>query len=186
MAAQNNKFEVFASKALADLTPEFWNEHPGALVFPTNDGRVFFNSQAYSVDETFITGKLTNHPTFNQIYSELSKYQSKLTAGTGISINDDNTISVTLEPELYEIVAQLPDTTEAKLNKIYIMPNAPTSAEGYKYNEYICIERNNVRVWELIGYFNADINLANYYTKDEIAGTYATKEELDNISIIIQ
>ena len=98
--------------------------------------------------------------------------QDKLTAGDGILIAD-NVISVTAStpsPKLYEIVLSLEDVTDPRPNIIYLVPQNP-SGETNHFIEYIWVNRK----WEELGPLPEEIDLSNYYTKDEVNGLLAGK-----------
>lgn len=98
--------------------------------------------------------------------------QEKLTAGYGIDIDNLNTISVTLDTEVFVIPVdgQLPD--EGIPNKIYLIPMLDTDADN-KYVEYMWIVSETR--WEKIGEKQIETDLSDYYKKSE---TYS-KEEVD-------
>lgn len=91
--------------------------------------------------------------------------QDKLTAGDGILIAD-NVISVTAStpsPKLYEIVLSLEDVTDPRPNIIYLVPQEQTGGTN-QFIEYIWV--NNM--WEELGPLPEEIDLSNYYTKEEV------------------
>lgn len=88
--------------------------------------------------------------------------QDKLVAGTGIAI-DGNTISCTLDTNVFEVVQSLPERPETgKENKIYVVPN-PDGQGDNMYDEYAWING----AWEKVGEFKADVDLSAYQTKQD-------------------
>lgn len=107
--------------------------------------------------------------------------QDKLTAGSGIKI-ENNTISSTLDVQLYKIVDSLP-TQDVELGKIYLVLSE-TSTESNKYTEYVYVNNE----WEIIGSYTANVDLSGYLTKTDAAstyqpkGNYALKTEIPDVS----
>ena len=104
------------------------------------------------------------------INNTLQNKQDKLTAGDGITITPDGTISVTKTSTLgfqYKIVSILPSPPKKDYeNIIYLIPNS-NGTTGNIFTEYICINRDSVYIWEQIGSLTTDVNLDNYVTKVE-------------------
>lgn len=104
------------------------------------------------------------------INNTLQSKQDKLTAGDGITITPDGTISVTNTSTLgfqYKIVSILPSPPKKDYeNIIYLIPNSK-GTDGNIFTEYICINRDSVYIWEQIGSLTTDVNLDNYVTKVE-------------------
>lgn len=111
----------------------------------------------------------SNYETIN---GAQSKYQAKLTAGTGIEITGENVINVTLDTNIYQVVESLPES-EINPNKIYLVLSAQ-SGETNLYTEYLYVNSK----WEKIGEYKADVDLTPYLKSSEAASTYATKQEL--------
>ena len=112
----------------------------------------------------------TINKTLATINNTLQNKQDKLTAGDGITIDPDGTISVTKTSTLgfqYKIVSILPSPPKKDYeNIIYLVPN-PRGVNGNIFTEYICINRDSVYIWEQIGSLTTDVNLDNYVTKVE-------------------
>ena len=108
--------------------------------------------------------------TLTNINTTLQKKQDKLTAGDGITIDPDGTISVTNTSTLgfqYKIVKMLPSPPKKDYeNIIYLVPNT-TGVNGNIFIEYICINKDSNYIWEQIGSLTTDVNLDNYVTKTE-------------------
>ena len=107
--------------------------------------------------------------------------QDKLTAGSGIKI-ENNTISSTLDVQLYKIVDSLP-IQDVEPGKIYlVLSEIPT--ESNKYTEYMYVNNE----WEIIGSYTANVDLSGYLTKTDAAstyqpkGNYALKTEIPDVS----
>lgn len=107
--------------------------------------------------------------------------QDKLTAGSGIKI-ENNTISSTIDVQLYKIVDSLP-TQDVEPGKIYLVLSE-TSTESNKYTEYVYVNNE----WEIIGSYTANVDLSGYLTKTDAAstyqpkGNYALKTEIPDVS----
>ena len=112
----------------------------------------------------------TINKTLATINNTLQNKQDKLTAGDGITITPDGTISVTKTSTLgfqYKIVSILPSPPKKDYeNIIYLVPN-PRGVNGNIFIEYICINKDSVYIWEQIGSLTTDVNLDNYVTKVE-------------------
>ena len=112
----------------------------------------------------------TINNTLTNINNTLQNKQDKLTAGDGITIDPDGTISVTNTSTLgfqYKIVKMLPSPPGKDYeNIIYLVPNT-TGVNGNIFIEYICINKDSNYIWEQIGSLTTDVNLDNYVTKTE-------------------
>lgn len=76
------------------------------------------------------------------------------------------------------VVTELPAVEEASLNTIYMIKRDAGLDGQDVYDEYIIVEVDGVKKFELLG--NTELDLGNYYTKDEIAGLgHATKSYVD-------
>ena len=64
------------------------------------------------------------------------------------------------------IVSTLPDPANAALNTIYMIKRDVGLNEKDVYDEYILVEVDGTKKFELLG--NTELDLSNYYTKDEI------------------
>lgn len=108
--------------------------------------------------------------TLATINNTLQNKQDKLTAGDGITIDPDGTISVTNTSTLgfqYKIVKMLPSPPRKDYeNIIYLVPNTQ-GVDGNIFIEYICINKDSNYIWEQIGSLTTDVNLDNYVTKTE-------------------
>ena len=115
----------------------------------------------------------TINTTLTNINTTLQKKQDKLTAGDGITIDPDGTISVTNTSTLgfqYKIVKMLPSPPRKDYeNIIYLVPNTQ-GVDGNIFIEYICINKDSKYIWEQIGSLTTDVNLDNYVTKKEFTG----------------
>lgn len=94
--------------------------------------------------------------------------QDKLIAGSGIKI-ENNTISSTLDVQLYKIVESLP-SQDIEPGKIYLVLSE-ISTESNKYTEYIYVNGE----WEIMGSYTANVDLSGYLTKTDAASTYQPK-----------
>lgn len=93
-------------------------------------------------------------------------YQKKLIPGTGIAIDEDGNIRVTLDTSIFKPVSSLPDApAEEDRNKIFLIANA-SEEEGNFYDEYIWAvnDEHPDGYWEKIG--SAKIDLSGYLTEE--------------------
>ena len=142
---------------------------------PSTDNLATKEELALKADKSALSDYLlkteaqSNYETIN---GAQSKYQAKLTAGTGIEITGENVINVTLDTNIYQVVESLPES-EINPNKIYLVLSAE-SGETNLYTEYLYVNSK----WEKIGEYKADVDLTPYLKSSEAASTYATKQEL--------
>lgn len=109
----------------------------------------------------------------------INKKQGILTAGDGISIDENNVISSTLDVTLYKVVDSLP-TEDINDNKIYLMLSED-SAENNIYTEYIHVNDK----WEIVGEYKAEVNLTPYLKSEDAAKLYATQETVNAMNEIV-
>lgn len=89
---------------------------------------------------------------------DLGNLQKSLTAGAGIAIAEDGTISTTLDVAAFKVVESLPSAPEAgNESKIHVVLDA-SGVEGNSYAEYLW----DGSKWELLGKFKADMDLSAY------------------------
>lgn len=127
----------------------------------------------------------TINKTLTTINNTLQSKQDKLTAGDGITITPDGTISVTNTNTLgfqYKIVSVLPSPPKKDYeNIIYLVPNSK-GADGNIFTEYICINKDSDYIWEQIGSLTTDINLDNYVTKTEFSALQSVVLTAQNVT----
>jgi hypothetical protein len=115
--------------------------------------------------------ELENYVTNIQHIQDLATKQNVLTAGSGISIEDD-TISVDVDTNPILIVSELPSNPNP--DKIYLLETVQDGETVYIEHRYI----NNE--WVEFGRKEITIDLAPYATKSEVSSTlnnYLTKAE---------
>lgn len=123
---------------------------------------------------TALATKADKSTTYNktEVDSEINTInqtkQDKLTAGSGIKI-ENNTISSTLDVQLYKIVESLP-SQDIEPSKIYLVLSE-ISTESNKYTEYVYVNGE----WEIMGSYTANADLSGYLTKTDAASTYQPK-----------
>lgn len=118
-------------------------------------------------DDTLTT---TSKEIVGAINELVSTKQPNLVAGNGIEILD-NTISVTLDTDVFVVETVLPSQpASGNEKKIHIVPATSTGTQNL-YDEYIWV--NNA--WELLGQFQPVIDLTPYLTKTEAADIYQPK-----------
>ena len=127
----------------------------------------------------------TINRTLDSINNTLQNKQDKLTAGDGITITPDGTISVTNTSTLgfqYKIVSTLPSPpNKDHENIIYLVPNS-NGVNGNIFTEYICINKDSDYIWEQIGSLTTDVNLDNYVTKTEFNTLQSTVLTAQNVT----
>lgn len=127
----------------------------------------------------------TINKTLATINNTLQTKQDKLTAGDGITITPDGTISVTNTSTLgfqYKIVSVLPSPPKKDYeNIIYLVPNSK-GTDGNIFTEYICINKDSTYIWEQIGSLTTDINLDNYVTKTEFSALQSIALTAQNVT----
>ena len=164
---QNN--QEFVPITLAEAVVVDATNIPGlqTLRITTLD-KVLKNTLAVVGTNTLSIGDINT--TLTNINTTLQKKQDKLTAGDGITIDPDGTISVTNTSTLgfqYKIVTVLPSPPRKDYeNIIYLVPNTQ-GINGNIFIEYICINKDSNYIWEQIGSLTTDVNLDNYVTKKE-------------------
>lgn len=104
--------------------------------------------------------------------------QDKLIAQAPIYI-EGNIIGANIDADLYVIVTELPDVSEANTNKIYLV-EVPDSNGGFRYNQY----RVRNGQWVVIGNTQANVDLSAYLKSATAAllyqpiGDYLTSVDL--------
>lgn len=103
------------------------------------------------VNKITVNGESVNKDNINEKFSNVANASTGGGGGGGTVVIKD----------LYKIVQQLPSTGD--INVIYLVPKV-NKEEVDGYDEYLYVNGK----WELIGTVSADINLTDYYTKDEV------------------
>ena len=134
--------------------------------------------QANYYDKTYINTYLYTRAAVDLLLAEKQKV---LTAGVGITILEDGTISATTSLALayYPSLQDLPSV--GALNTIYMIPSSQPAEPNNNYDEYIW-DTTNTR-YEKIGTISTQVDLSNYYNKtsiDEMIGNIGIS--LDAIS----
>ena len=137
------------------------------------EGNEFFPAAKNGTSGKVSTGRLKQYCTPDlssyATKADLNDKQDKMKAGTGIEITSDNTINVTLDTTIYQVVTQLP-TQDINPNKIYLITSAE-SEESNVYTEYIYVNGE----WEVLGEYKAEVDLTPYLTKEAAQNTYQPK-----------
>ena len=139
----------------------------GVLTFPSNsvvlvmaeDSDMITFKSAANFDTLFsglvnnitVNGEAVTKDNINEKFSNVANASTGGGGGGGTVVIKD----------LYKIVQQLPSTGD--INVIYLVPKVDKN-EVDGYEEYLYVNGK----WELIGTVSADINLTDYYTKDEV------------------
>lgn len=85
-----------------------------------------------------------------------------------------------IDLSLYRVVIELPSIPEMSdddMNKIYLKVSAK-QGENNKYDEFVVVDG----IWELLGQYEAAIDLTDYVGKDELSSEIAVLPALENIS----
>ena len=164
---QNN--QEFVPITLAEAVVVDATNIPGLQTLGiTTLNKVLKNTLAVVGTNTLSIGDINK--TLTTINNTLQNKQDKLTAGDGITIDPDGTISITNTSTLgfqYKIVKMLPSPPGKDYeNIIYLVPNT-TGVNGNIFIEYICINKDSNSIWEQIGSLTTDVNLDGYVTKKE-------------------
>lgn len=117
------------------------------------------------VDSATTTTNALNS-TVASINEALKNKQDKLTAGTGITIAPDGTISTNFNFELYKVVTSLPTASEQVANTIYLVRTSGNA--GNLFTEYLSVKNNtsNKYEWEEIGTISSEVDLTGYVTNE--------------------
>lgn len=104
---------------------------------------------------------------------DLGSLQKTITAGSGLNLDEDGNLSITLDHTIFKVVDSLPEApAQGDENKIHgVLSSA--SEEGNIYAEYLWVNG----AWEKLGEFKAQIDLTPYLKAEDAAATYATKSE---------
>lgn len=105
----------------------------------------------------------------SKYYTFVDKKQDKLTAGTGIEINGENVISVTLDTTVFFVAEVLPESpSEEQKKMICLVPSTETEAQN-EYTEYVWVvdDEHPSGYWEEMGKFKANIDLTPYQKKTD-------------------
>jgi hypothetical protein len=133
--------------------------------------------QANYYDKTYIDTYLYTRAAVDLL---LAEKQKALTAGAGITILEDGTISATTALSLayYPSLSDLPSV--GALNTIYMIPSSQQVEPSNNYDEYIW-DTNNTR-YEKIGTISTQVDLSNYYNKQEVNALLDNKVNKDAIA----
>ena len=117
---------------------------------------------------------------FGKVDALATSKQDVLTAGAGIVIDDNNTISVNLDTNIFKAVSVLPEApASGDEKKIHLVPS-DYSESGNAYDEYIYVDGS----WEKIGSFRPTVDLSEYaeksYVDSKVASLEAKNTELTN------
>ena len=128
--------------------------------------------KGYDYDESYHKPRINdNELAGNKTGAELG-LQDKLIAGVNITIAADGKTISAANGGKFIIVEELPEE-DIDLTAIYLLPREDEK-ENNIYDEYIYIE--NISEWEKIG--STEVNLENYYTKDETDELLDDKQDI--------
>ena len=153
---------------------ELFNKFVWSIIEPDNTNDIWFNGKTFNIYKEgkwkpFTINVEQAEEFFKNVENTFKLYQKKLTPGRGITL-EDNVISTT---QLFQVVKTLPDKGE--YNTIYlVLKNIPE--DGDYFYEFIWVDNK----WEKLGEFKQNINLEDYYTKEDIdSKNYISHTEVD-------
>lgn len=120
---KNGKFslEVFGSLSKNDLNEEWWELHPGAVVFPTDENKVYFNGLAYDgLNSADLANALSNYYTKQEVVdliASISANGTKTAFGDGLSVlygAEERVVSVKIGDNLKFIEHTYPNASGPK------------------------------------------------------------------------
>lgn len=129
------------------------------------------------IEDTYLT-KTAAQSTYLPLSTEFKTINGQEIKGSG---------DITIDLTIYQIVPTLPDDANtADPNKIYLVLNTEsgTTGESNTYTEYLAVGNEGSRTWEILGEYKANVDLTNYYTKEQIdskLGDYYTKTNADGL-----
>ena len=105
----------------------------------------------------------------DSLYQAKGNYAESFNVGNGLELTEDRVLNVTLDTKVFKVVQSLPDKPEeGDENKIHLVSqnNGTTISTTTKdlYFEYLYVDNT----WELLGQSRVEVDLSNYYTKDEL------------------
>lgn len=112
----------------------------------------------------------------DEINTNLAKKQDKLTAGYGITIEQQGenlVISTNISFEIYKVVESLPEASAQLANTIYLVPTTGVSNSSEKdtLEEYLCVPKTvsgqTTWAWERLGRIQAEVDLSEYVSRIE-------------------
>lgn len=75
VTTKDAQLEIFGSLTVAELTAEWWASHKGAIVFPTDENKVYFGGVAYDgLNDTDLQAALSSYVTKNDLSTALADY----------------------------------------------------------------------------------------------------------------
>lgn len=165
--SQTNAESTFLTKN--DATNNYLTKTDASNTYQTNQQvQNIVNKTVYGTETPSVEQTGASVVTTENLDTTLSGYQEKLTAGNGISI-ENNVINCTIDLSLFKVVDNLP-TSDIDANKIYLVKSA-TEGTLDVYTEYMYVNGN----WETFGTFKTDVDLTGYLTKELAESTYQPK-----------
>lgn len=133
-----------------------WSENDFTNALKARLEGIAEGAQVNVIEQIMLNGQAV---TVSQKSVDLGNLQKALTAGTGIAIAEDGTISTTLDVAAFKVVESLPSAPAAgNESKIHVVLDAASQEAGNSYAEYLW----DGSKWELIGKFKADMDLSAY------------------------
>ena len=127
-----------------------FNAMAGAEMYPNLSGTALKTNGGTAHFDSVISFKGTEIELHGSLASEIESITNRVDA---------------LESPHFVIVEEIPNPEEAEFNVVYLVPHPHEGAED-NHDEYIKVLKDGVYVMEKIGH--TDINLRNYYTKDDV------------------
>lgn len=165
--SQTNAESTFLTKN--DATNNYLTKTDASNTYQTSQQvKNIVNKTVYGTETPSVEQTGASVVTTGNLDTTLSGYQKKLTAGNGISI-ENNVINCTVDLSLFKVVDNLP-TSGIDVNKIYLVKSA-TEGPSDIYTEYMYVNGK----WETFGTFKTDVDLTGYLTKELAESTYQPK-----------
>lgn len=133
---------------------------------------VNIEEELYNLWEILLANELNEAYPKPSLEDLLKLKQDTLKAGAGVTITEDNVISV--KPGLsFSVVDSLPSTGDSTY--IYLVPNNSGKYRNIYY-EYVWVDNKR---FEMIG--STEVDLSGYYKKTEINNNFYTKAEIEQL-----
>lgn len=136
------------------------------------DSKLLWTHGCFYAELPDLSNLITNEefsPVSDAAYGSIQKG----TLGTinGESIEDGN---INIDLSLYKIVSELP-TEDILDNKIYFVPNSASTAQKNIFDEYIYNTSVTPAEWELLGQYQAEVDLSAYLKTADADTKYMPK-----------
>lgn len=100
------------------------------------------------------------------------KISLKLADNGGLGF-DGGALKVTLDTQVFKVVASLPQQPKDYVNKIVLVPSSSSGSTNV-YTEYIAVSSGDTYGWEILGEYDSHVDLTPYAKKSELSGVTVT------------